>query len=110
MTDYIKREDAVNAVADMLCFESNTETSGTCTRADFIDIAEDWLSGAQSADVAPVRHGRWIEKRGVSGVLGMLVSIRCSVCGCEPVFDSSEHLYNYCPNCGAKMDEEETNE
>lgn len=71
--------------------------------ARFIDIAP-------TIDAVPVRHGRWIEKRGVSGVLGMLVSIRCSVCGCEPVFDSSEHLYNYCPNCGAKMDREETNE
>lgn len=30
-------------------------------------------------------------------------NIECSVCGCMPCFDSTEPLYNFCPNCGADM-------
>ena len=43
-----------------------------------------------SADVAPVRHGRW--DLDMSGAW-------CSVCG-----EYSEGEYIYCPNCGARMD------
>ena len=46
------------------------------------------------ADVAPVRHGRWIN-HGWSTV--------CSECGEDDAFAKR----NYCPNCGAKMDGDE---
>ena len=72
------------------------------------------LRDMKTADVAPVRHGRWIDGH-------------CSECGAEATFttwtepvydyDWEENLYyshdeihneynetNYCPNCGAKMD------
>ena len=47
------------------------------------------------ADVAPVRHGRWM-CHGDCGVT------ECSVCG----WSIEEYVgdYAYCPNCGAKMD------
>lgn len=47
-----------------------------------------------ASDVAPAAHGRWID-------VGSL-SCRCSNCGCK---NSKET--DYCPNCGAKMDEED---
>lgn len=43
-------------------------------------------------DVQEVRHGRWIN-------CGW--SIKCSVCD----YDMPFAVRNYCPNCGAKMDE-----
>lgn len=50
-------------------------------------------------DVQEVQHGRWIN-HGSFEV--------CSVCGEEQYgHDSGRH---YCPNCGAKMDEECENE
>ena len=49
-------------------------------------------------DVQKVKHGRW-EWEGFN--------IACSECGFMPYFDSTEPLYHYCPNCGAKMDEVE---
>ena len=58
-----------------------------CGTADYIYMIEDMLT----ADVAPVRHGRW-KRYGKN--LG-----ECSECG-EIVSVRS----NYCPNCGAKMD------
>ena len=45
-----------------------------------------------AVDAAPVVHGRWYDKGSLS--------CRCSCCGCK-----SNKEYNYCPNCGAKMDE-----
>ena len=49
-------------------------------------------------DVAPVRHGRWGTHSDRPD------SLICSVCKCG--FDMWKHdPHNYCPNCGAKMDE-----
>ena len=46
-----------------------------------------------TADVAEVRHGKWIEKPQADGLNG------CSICGVMRFGKS-----NYCPNCGARMD------
>ena len=54
------------------------------------------------ADVQPVRHGRWIKTIGENGVTS---ACRCNLCGFE---DNRFSLFNYCPNCGAKMDGGET--
>ena len=52
-----------------------------------------------SADVAPVRHGQWETNSDRPDTL------ICSVCKCG--FDMWKHdPHNFCPNCGAKMDEE----
>ena len=52
------------------------------------------------ADVAPVRHGRWIS------VPHKLARV-CSVCNRDEPYkfaDIDADVYDYCPNCGAKMD------
>ena len=57
------------------------------------------------ADVAPVRHGRWlevIEKR----LFGKHYFL-CSNCKSRNGLMIS---FNYCPNCGAKMDKKKENE
>ena len=54
----------------------------------------------QFADVAPVRHGRWIS------VPHKLARV-CSVCNRDEPYkfaDIDADVYDYCPNCGAKMD------
>ena len=52
------------------------------------------------ADVVPVRHGRWIEQEKYT--FGTMYD--CSICG-NRILDNG-HSWNYCPNCGARMDEE----
>lgn len=61
------------------------------------DYMCDYLKSIEPADVAPVvHHGRWtnyyFHPCGNRG--------HCSVCG------KDSRQTNYCPNCGAKMDED----
>lgn len=48
----------------------------------------------------PVRHGRWVSKEGIYGV------VYCSICDFELKIDNTPR----CPKCGAKMDKEADNE
>ena len=54
-----------------------------------------------NADVAPVRHGRWEEASDGDGI----VCPFCRTDFCTIIYDTE--YFNYCPNCGAKMDERE---
>lgn len=83
MTEYIEREALKDA------FWSACKN---CLSED--DIA-DLIDDAPAADVAPVVHGRWVERIGRA---------ECSVCHDE-CWALSALSYNYCPNCGAKMGE-----
>ena len=58
------------------------------------------ISDMPAADVAPVVHGHWIEKEKYS--FGIMYD--CSLCD-NRILDNG-YSWNYCPNCGAKMDEE----
>ena len=89
MDEYIKREEATN-----IAFRSPF----------FSDALVEEMNAIPAADVAPVRHGRW-EMRG-----GKRYCTSCGERACV-TRDSEDFWYTvgtpYCPNCGAKMDEEE---
>lgn len=51
-----------------------------------------------NADVAPVRHGQWEEASDGDGI----VCPFCRTDFCTIIYDTE--CFNYCPNCGAKMD------
>lgn len=55
----------------------------------------------------PARHGKFIgtEYDGYADGCPVYCEWKCSECGC--VFEDDEPTYNYCPNCGAKMESEE---
>ena len=74
-----------------------------------LDLAEqgfDWdkakqaLASVPAADVAPVVHGRWEVVVGSDGKEHMV----CTVCRKQQGLTG---VFSYCPNCGAKMDEED---
>lgn len=55
-------------------------------------------------DAEPIRHGMWIGKPMICEHSRM----RCSVC--DNVFLENKGKWNYCPCCGARMDENEVEE
>ena len=74
-------------------------------------IIED-LTKFPAADVAPVRHGEWLN------FYGDFSTAECELCAelyevspdespQKEYFDAFKEFYRYCPNCGAKMDKEE---
>ena len=87
MDEYIKKEYTVDAVLDVYYDTPDIDLSGEKFEAAIRKI--------QAADVAPVRHGRWLHRK--NGVA------YCSECEVDTVEDET----NYCPNCGAKMDLED---
>lgn len=66
----------------------------------------DWLRMLEedAADVAPVRHGRW---EYIPQTINTLSRSSCSVCGWWTLDPSVDGAYNYCPCCGARMDDAE---
>ena len=64
---------------------------------DAIDIKD--VDAIPAADVAPVRHGRWLEVR-EKRLFGEHYFL-CSNCKSR---NGLMIPFNYCPNCGTKMD------
>jgi len=105
MIKYIDKGTARQHLTDRL-MESALNNVGIKADADevFRDIAENrlpvWIDELQTYDVQEVRHGRWTIEAGVGKY--------CSYCGFDigNDLDFMEYI-QFCPNCGAKMDEVE---
>ena len=94
MTEYIERESLVRQI---IC--NMTEFVGAPDDVQKHDeqcnYAIDMIEDALIADVAPVVHGRWVEYQ-------IPPIICCS--NCDWATGIEEKNFQYCPNCGAKMD------
>lgn len=68
----------------------------------FADGVYSVLESFPSADVAPIVHGKLTDNK---------YYVFCSVCGYHWYHcDGGIQEFNYCPNCGAKMDLEKKDE
>lgn len=69
-----------------------------------------WTDEAPAADVAQVRHGRWLDAEYEHVNTGEIrLGRRCSECGAgyfryDVSVNTVSDIPRYCPNCGAKMD------
>ena len=97
MAEYIEREALETALNHRLNFlmadngEYDHYTSG-------FDEAVTRVENFPSADVAPVRHGRWIDG-----------DPYCPICRKDKFIGLDADVWadwqpDYCPNCGAKME------
>ena len=93
MAEYIERERTVELLRSLGNREYRKEKGTIQDAIKMISYPE----YTPSADVAPVVHGRWVQTKATF----MNECEDCSVCGYRTVWG---HRYNYCPNCGAKMD------
>lgn len=60
----------------------------------------DMLNRMPTVDAVPVRHGKWENTRPDAPMFGFYY---CSLCGRKRTSPQDK----YCPNCGARMDEDE---
>ena len=95
MAEYIERKAAIAATF-------SATSLGNSAFRDVYD-AVNRLRLIPAADVAPVRHGRWIRKIEHDDELKRKYFV-CSECGQTKMLN----FHNYCPSCGAKMDGGET--
>ena len=89
MAEYIKREDAVNAVMAAKWVDGSDGA-----------MAMEIVASLPAADVAPVVNGRWEHLGGDEWC--------CSACGFVITTEGSwdKPTKKYCEDCGAKMDGE----
>lgn len=100
MAEYIDREELIREIiSDMALFMGTPDEvqkhDEQCNRAI------SYIESATCADVAPVVHGRWIEKSAPTGKY-----FECSHCGAHENKHTAIKGY-YCWRCGAKMDGKE---
>ena len=91
MAEYIEREAAIDAIMKVY-----VRTAGYKTRERVFE-AEEAVHRLPVADVAEVVHGRWIPTE----YPFMNECEDCSSCGYRTLYGNG---YDYCPNCGAKID------
>ena len=94
MAEYIKRGYAVDAVLDVYCDTPDIDLSCEKFEAAILKI--------QAADVAPVRHGRWVDRIVDENevIQPWMKRYYCSEC----LEGGNQSWFKFCPNCGAKMD------
>ena len=91
MDEYIKRETAVRMVMAAKWVDGSDGA-----------MAMEIVASAPAADVAPVVHGRWIYDKKVQRPY-------CSVCK-GYFYGATNSPMSYCPNCGTKMDGDDSDE
>ena len=79
-------------------FEALKNKAETLRDAIYLDAVMAVIDTAPIIDAAPVVHGEWL--------FGEDVDIQCSICGADAMTegDYRQVEYIFCPNCGAKMD------
>ena len=87
--EYIRRSDALKGVELFQCGWAEIEA-----------VQSDYIERLPAADVAPVRHGRWIKDEFFSDEVNN--GEKCSQCG--ELIGWFGNLPKYCSGCGALMD------
>ena len=122
MAEYIDRDAALSEI-------ERREALMVGDKRVSVDAMKSFIKNRPAADVAPVRHGRWIlEAHDERANYRWNVTAECSECCDEQkeiwagffpnvpspiardaalVSAESVKLSNYCPNCGARMDGDE---
>lgn len=103
MSRYIDADAAIEALMWLTDCTKDKDYADGATLL-YQDSAIERIKDLPTADVAPVRHGRWVKESIVLTTFPPMLQWHCSECGRIMHWFTSEVLTNYCPHCGAKMD------
>lgn len=97
MARYVDIDKTIEEARLAYCEDCNSYNGVMC-RACAFDDAMLQIEDAPTADVAEVKHGKWIWLEGNL--------YECSECPEQTEVDEkmNKPLYQFCPYCGAKMD------
>lgn len=119
--EYIEREALINTCKKIIHERWNETTAPVSWSHAYADFIDD-INNQPTADAAPVTHGHWIFKKrtklvstGIARVaedktaviMKKHITVKvpyCSVCGSHG--DNALDATPFCPDCGAKMDDE----
>lgn len=87
MAEYIERSAGVSIL------RAKANMAVLMDAATYFEKAAQMLEKLPAADVAPVRHGKWLNHTMIDGH----IHAECSECHKVRIID------NYCPNCGCLM-------
>lgn len=107
MIDLISRADAMDVIKSLQIILGGKSVFSPNIKDSVLDC----LDMLPTVDAEPVRRGRWVMSTEVDeSWYNIRMVMRCSECK-FPVHIKSGKLYmNYCPNCGAMMNLEATND
>ena len=71
------------------------------------DILDGFIRDLDNAPTVEPKHGHWIEVQRIHETDHTAIC-ECSLCGDTVWVYDGQRAWNYCPTCGAKMDEVET--
>ena len=102
MAEYIERGALMAALCEKIVGDGDYYSGKDAMQ----DQIRDMVSQFPQADAAPVRHGRWIDRIVDENevIQPWVKRYYCSEC----LEGGSQSWFKFCPNCGAKMDKEET--
>ena len=100
ITNLINRSDLLRQIDTVVLLSFRTKKSDEFYKTILADVLS-VINEVEAVEAEPVRHGKWwrypLEQLGFPEHVYMMR--QCSEC--KKVFDQK---WNYCPNCGAKMD------
>ena len=102
MSGYVAKSDVLSVTRIL---QSKMDNSGARALENVISSVRDMVE----ADVVPVVHGHWVEYPACLIYEDALTSDHIACSACEKVFstvDDCTENFNFCPWCGAKMDQE----
>ena len=99
-------KEAINMAIEALQFADRSPRTVKLTEDIVVTLDEEaYEIGYTHGQMADRPNGEWIKKQVFNPELDKYVPlIECSVCGYEPYFGGSESKFNYCANCGSRME------
>lgn len=104
--DLIRRSDVIAALVKKV-HQRFTIADWFQFYLDAMGDAEDIIKELPAVDAVEVKHGHWVTEEEAIEKDDYSLRDTCSVCGhCDWDCTESQN-FNYCPNCGARMDGED---